>query len=316
MGHGCAITQVLGLALLCHALGYSWSFAAPTPSTTSCTRQGQCGQQGGPAAPQEPAAKERASSDALVGAAEVVVGISLLLSSIGAPQARARRRSPTGSQTSRLSAAEGAVPAPFDVLAQPGICAPYGEPGTSCWDPAGLAEGLDEATFRKYRQAELKHGRVCMMAVLGLVAQVSGRFNLAYPYDAPDYDFSAVPSGLQALGVTTVASGWLGVLAIAAGLIELSASDDERAPGDFGDPFGFARSWGLTAGLDDTTQWKNFELNHGRLAMVGFLGAASAECATGLDAAGQWERSGAAFQRTLALLTFSREPVPPLQSFF
>merc|ERR1740123_2176000 len=137
-----------------------------------------------------------------------------------------------------------------------------------------------------------------MMAVLGLAAQASGRFNLAYPYEVPDYDFSGVSSGIQALREPTAASGWLGVLAVAAGFIEFRASDDERAPGDFGDPLGLAKTWGLPADVE----WKNFELNHGRLAMVGFLGAVSAEIVTGLDAAGQWQMAGPAFKRTLALL--------------
>lgn len=31
---------------------------------------------------------------------------------------------------------------------------------TGFWDPLGLAKDIDEATFEKYRTAELKHGRV------------------------------------------------------------------------------------------------------------------------------------------------------------
>merc|ERR1711897_96141 len=91
------------------------------------------------------------------------------------------------------------APAKFDVAAQAGVCAPYGEPGVSYWDPAGLATGIDEATFRQYRKAELKHGRVCMLAVSGLIAQHTWRIDFLYPYEAGPYDFSGVPSNLGAM---------------------------------------------------------------------------------------------------------------------
>jgi light-harvesting complex I chlorophyll a/b binding protein 1 len=42
---------------------------------------------------------------------------------------------------------------------------------TGFWDPAGLAQGKDADTLRMYREAELKHGRVCMLASAGLLTQ-------------------------------------------------------------------------------------------------------------------------------------------------
>jgi len=42
---------------------------------------------------------------------------------------------------------------------------------TGFFDPAGLSKGKDEATLRQWRDAELKHGRVCMLASVGLLTQ-------------------------------------------------------------------------------------------------------------------------------------------------
>ena len=39
------------------------------------------------------------------------------------------------------------------------------------FDPAGLANGKDVATLKMYREAELKHGRVCMLASAGVLTQ-------------------------------------------------------------------------------------------------------------------------------------------------
>lgn len=42
---------------------------------------------------------------------------------------------------------------------------------TGFFDPLGLATGKDAATIRQYREAEIKHGRVCMLASVGLLTQ-------------------------------------------------------------------------------------------------------------------------------------------------
>ena len=49
---------------------------------------------------------------------------------------------------------------------------PTGSDGTSGFlDPAGFSKKGDEAGLRNHRAAEIKHGRVAMMAELGGVAQ-------------------------------------------------------------------------------------------------------------------------------------------------
>lgn len=43
-----------------------------------------------------------------------------------------------------------------------GVQAPVGY-----FDPLGLASNIDQETFDAYRVSEIKHGRVCMLAVIG-----------------------------------------------------------------------------------------------------------------------------------------------------
>ena len=77
------------------------------------------------------------------------------------------------------------------------------------FDPLGLSKGKDEATIGYYRAAELKHGRVCMLASVGYLVQglyhlPDGPFEASKPLDAlikvrsinppPPYPCPAAPS--------------------------------------------------------------------------------------------------------------------------
>lgn len=42
---------------------------------------------------------------------------------------------------------------------------------TGYFDPLGLANGKDPAVLKQWREAELKHGRICMLAAVGLLTQ-------------------------------------------------------------------------------------------------------------------------------------------------
>ena len=55
---------------------------------------------------------------------------------------------------------------PFDTPQDlPGVVAPFG-----FFDPLNFAENADAATMKRYREAEITHGRVGMLAVLGFLA--------------------------------------------------------------------------------------------------------------------------------------------------
>ena len=48
------------------------------------------------------------------------------------------------------------------------------QPPVGFFDPFGLSSEADEATLGWYRHAELKHGRVAMLAFVGLTVQSLG----------------------------------------------------------------------------------------------------------------------------------------------
>merc|ERR1711966_437867 len=59
--------------------------------------------------------------------------------------------------------AASAKPA-FPVETMPGALAPVG-----FFDPLGFAANADENTLKRYREAEVTHGRVAMLAVIGFL---------------------------------------------------------------------------------------------------------------------------------------------------
>ena len=76
---------------------------------------------------------------------------------------------------------------------------------------------------------ELKHGRVAMMASVGLLGQHWLRF--------PGFD--AAPSGLGALNSAEGVAGSVLMLLPVTAIMELAWREDaSREPGNFGDPFG------------------------------------------------------------------------------
>ena len=56
-----------------------------------------------------------------------------------------------------------------DVQSLPGILEP-----TGFFDPAGFSEGVSSSELKRYREAELTHGRVAMLATLGFLIGESG----------------------------------------------------------------------------------------------------------------------------------------------
>merc|ERR1719229_1587258 len=116
------------------------------------------------------------------------------------------------------------VSASFDPAVQLGAMAPL-----NYWDPAGFCKKGDESGFRTFRAAELKHGRVAMMAAVGAVAQ----HYIKFP------GFENVPSGLAAV-LTPPGSYGMVALFVLAGALELGVwtEDPSKEPGNFGDPVG------------------------------------------------------------------------------
>ena len=136
-----------------------------------------------------------------------------------------------------------------------GVSAPLG-----FFDPLGFSKS-SEKDFIKYREAEIKHGRVAMLAVFGWLTQE--RFH-------PLYDGKLSGNPLKAASEVP-SSAWVQIF-LFAGFLEWifnNASKKEGyAPGDY---------YGISARISDkdSEAWVGFqtrELNNGRLAMFAILG--------------------------------------------
>jgi len=138
------------------------------------------------------------------------------------------------------------------------------------WDPLGYSKNEDE--LYRYRQVELKHGRVAMLATLGVFFQ--------YYFQLPDPVFSQGAKPIQAaLQVWQERPLAVWQILIAASLVELTIGkqDPTKAPGDLGTFGDFAKS---TDG-DDFAAVQLKELKNGRLAMVAFTAMQVQEALTG-----------------------------------
>jgi hypothetical protein len=191
---------------------------------------------------------------------------------------------------------------------QAGVMEPVGVAGESYWDPLGLARDADLKQFRQLRAAELKHGRICMLASLGLVVQGTGvRFNFSYPYQPLDeWSLQSAKSGIAAISEYGPQSAGFGLVVLVASFFELALwrQEDSRSPGDFGDPFCFATTlFGSPEKEPKVARiFENQELAHARLGMIAFLGIILAEYASGYNAVEQWQHAGEAWARTADIL--------------
>merc|ERR1711966_67153 len=91
----------------------------------------------------------------------------------------------------------------FTAADLPGALAPVG-----FFDPLGFAEKADERTLKRYREAEVTHGRVAMLAVIGFFVGEAGEGS-CFLFDAqitgPAIShFTQVPDGWDALIVTFI----------------------------------------------------------------------------------------------------------------
>jgi len=155
----------------------------------------------------------------------------------------------------------------LDVEALAGVTGPLG-----FWDPLGLSEG--NADIAKYRRAELKHGRVCMLAALGII--VSERFHPFFDQWGDGEFVSAVASHFSA---TAGKNFWPAFWFMAAGheLITSLADYEGKEELDFGfDPLKLKPDE-----PEKLEELQNKELNNGRLAMIGAAGIIAQELVTG-----------------------------------
>jgi hypothetical protein len=167
----------------------------------------------------------------------------------------------------------------------PGSLAPVGD-----FDPLGLATGKDLGTMKKYREAELQHGRVAMLAVIGMLVTEEP---IEYHPLFEAYNKDIGPSIRHLDEVRAVSPFFFEILGIIIGSLELNRAlqgwkapgdnarfqdlNDDYYPGDVGfDPLGLKPS--------DPAEFEAIatkELQNGRLAMLGAAGIIAQELTNG-----------------------------------
>lgn len=147
-------------------------------------------------------------------------------------------------------------------------------PPVGFFDPLGLSNGKDEETMRWYRAAELKHGRISMLATLGVLFQGTDSGIIPNPAFHETNMFAAVTKvyyeNPAALAQITLAIAAVEVLCA-------SIESQGGRPGDFN--FDPANIRPKSEEALDTMQLK--ELKNGRLAMLGIAGMAYQAYLTG-----------------------------------
>lgn len=159
------------------------------------------------------------------------------------------------------------------------------------WDPVGLGN-TDDDQLKKFREAELKHGRVAMLGALGFLVQeqfhplfLGSEAELGPARDHLQESSAAFPllpvilvTGIAITEAITIAKGW-----------SRTSYRDEQGqpgvanlqkgyqPGNLGfDPLGLYPS-----SAAERTNMENKELNNGRLAMIGLAGMVAQELVDG-----------------------------------
>merc|ERR1719453_1907550 len=171
-----------------------------------------------------------------------------------------------------------APPRGFDVALDlpAGIAGPFGY-----FDPLGLGSGASEARVKYFREAELKHGRVAMLAAAGF--PIAEHF---HPLFGGDID---VPSYV-AYQQTPLQTFWP-VVVLYVGIVEIFSVftfsspfegnwwtlKEDRVPGDFEfDPLDM-----YPTDPAEQLEMQSKELNNGRVAMIAIAGMVAQELATG-----------------------------------
>jgi hypothetical protein len=134
------------------------------------------------------------------------------------------------------------------------------------FDPLKLSEGIDDEKLAWYRAAELKHGRVCMLASLGLFLQGAG-VALPNPTFTETNGFAAIKK-IYYENPAAVIQIVIAISAVEVLCASIDAQGTYDRPGDYGwDPAGIRPK--DTEKLD-IMQTK--ELKNGRLAMLATAG--------------------------------------------
>ena len=171
-----------------------------------------------------------------------------------------------------------------DISDLPGALPPLG-----AWDPLGLSNNINEDGLRQYREAELKHGRVAMMAVVGMLVQEA--FHPLFPLlkttdiGPAIYHFQLIESeyGPITWSIALALVAWIESKQI----LENYSSQDKTGLATFrGDVI--VGDLGLRYGdvvdnEDKFLEYRQKELQNGRLAMIAIIGEWAQELVNGQE---------------------------------
>jgi len=187
-------------------------------------------------------------------------------------------RTPMNIKMQEAAVPEPKPPTPLEIVkAMPGATDPLG-----FFDPLGYCtnEGVTEGKVRFYREAELKHGRVAMLASLGFLVAENFHPLFGGNINVPSYvAFQETP--LQPSFFPVVFS--LSIFEVFSVFTFMNPKDglwsikSDHTPGDLGfDPLGLKPT-----DPAELAEMQTKELNNGRLAMIAIAGMVGQELANG-----------------------------------
>jgi Chlorophyll A-B binding protein len=145
------------------------------------------------------------------------------------------------------------------------------QPPLGFFDPLGLVADGDQAKFDRLRYVEIKHGRICMLGVVGYLTNKAGIY-LPGDIDYSGTKFSDLGSGWKASFDCPLYGALQVGLFIA--FLELGIMKDVKGTGEFPGDFrnGFIDFGWNSLSPSKQLEKRAIELNQGRAAQMGMLG--------------------------------------------
>merc|ERR1719164_87340 len=153
----------------------------------------------------------------------------------------APRSAALGSSTAVSMKAEGEI----------GVTPPLG-----VWDPLNLLATpvtYPRRDYKRYVELEIKHGRIAMLACVGIITTEAGFRWPGYISKSLDLKFSDIPGGALDSWAAVPVLGWFQIVAVIIFLeLAYGTQDPSKEPGDVG---------GITWVRYDDPETKKFKLN-------------------------------------------------------
>ena len=144
------------------------------------------------------------------------------------------------------------------------------QPPLGFFDPLGLVADGDQDKFDRLRFVEIKHGRICMLGIVGYLVTYAG-VRLPGDIDYSGTAFSDVRYGFAAFN--DISGAGIAQVVAFIGLLELAVMKDVTGENEFvGDFRNGALDFGWDTFDEETKlQKRAIELNQGRAAQMGML---------------------------------------------